>query len=55
MLVLQGMTGQDIQFPRGVGEHTHSVSLSQCAHMEVDIRHSRPNGADRGLLKCLSA
>jgi len=25
MLGLLGMTGQDIQFPKGVGEHTHSV------------------------------
>lgn len=42
-------------FPRKEGEHMHSVSLSQCAHREVSVRHSRPRRADGGLLKCLSA
>lgn len=45
------MTGQDTESPGGVGEHMHSASLSQGAHREVSIRHKRPHGAHRGLLK----
>lgn len=35
------MTGQDICFPSGVGEHTHSVWLSQLARWKVSGRHGR--------------
>lgn len=52
MLVFQRMTGQDVQFPpRGVGECSHSVSLSQCTRGEVGARHSRPRRARQGPVK----
>lgn len=43
------------RFPKGMGKHKHSVSLSQCTSREVSVRQSRPHRENRGPLKCLSA